>query len=124
MQDAVHVLGLVAFTFEYWQYSMTFVKKTRSMERGGGEGNFHGTERVTNTAGLYYLIPYVHGLCFVLKKSSTGSTCIVTLTVSSTKWLRKIRISWYFKWVRKIRASWYLNKRDFASSLHRTEITN
>ena len=42
MQDAVHVLGLVAFTFRYWQYSMTFVKKTRSTERGGGEGNFHG----------------------------------------------------------------------------------
>ena len=33
------VLGWVAFTFRYWQDSTTFVKKTRSTERGGEEGN-------------------------------------------------------------------------------------
>ena len=76
---------------------------------------------------VLFKIPYLCGLCFVF-----SIFVHFELVVSHSQfrpqsgftYVRKIRISWYFKWVRKIRASWYLNKRDFTSSLHRTEITN
>ena len=107
MQDGVHVLGLVAFTFR---------------ERGGEEGNFHGMNQEKSALLPVCIINYTVFISLFVFFSFLSSVC--PYHVPYEYGITKVVYRTLGTYRSVARGTWYFKIYFFASFKPRTDITN